>query len=772
MAVTTTYPGVYIQEIPSGVRTITGVATSITAFVGYTARGPVNRAVRIHNFGDYEREFGGLHRDSAVAYALQQFFLNGATDAYVVRVARGANLAAVTLKFGAGAADDALIVNAADPGDWGNDVRVDVDYATSNPDSTFNLKVTRLTRQGGTLVPAKKEEHRNLSMNSRSSTYVRNVINSASELIRVQSAAGLAFADRGYTLSRLLSLFPLLNAPPLDTLTTLSGILDGADPFTLVLTPPRPANMANLLARVNAAIADANLGARIQANRADALGRNTAGGDYLKLTSRLVAADPNTADEHSSIQITPSPANDLAPILGFGVYNGGREKEGASSRRPLPTGTLSADLADLFGANVNGNLEVLVRNNAPPAAIILPVTTVALPATPLDSSFPPVLEALLQTIPNAATRQATVKLFGTFLCVQPTADTPNASIEFTDAFATTLRLRAADGASINVQHYGLGRGAIFGGQTAISAGADGTPPGAAEILGNFGNKTGIYALRDVDLFNLLAIPETAGLPDPADKSVIAAAVRFCSDRRAFYLIDPDPTRTAATIAAWAAAADSSKHSAVFFPRVRVADPLDGFRLREVAASGAVAGVFARTDSERGVWKAPAGTAATLSGIRELTVTLTDQENGVLNPLGINCLRSFPVYGRVVWGSRTREGADAQASEWKYIPIRRLALMIEESLYRGTQWVVFEPNDEPLWAQIRLNVGAFMHDLFRRGAFQGKSPREAYFVKCDGETTTQTDRNLGIVNILVGFAPLKPAEFVVITIQQIAGEIQT
>jgi len=156
----------------------------------------------------------------------------------------------------------------------------------------------------------------------------------------------------------------------------------------------------------------------------------------------------------------------------------------------------------------------------------------------------------------------------------------------------------------------------------------------------------------------------------------------------------------------------------------------------------------------------------------LAAKLTDGENGQLNPLGVNCLRDFPVYGRVVWGSRTLKGADQFASEWKYLAVRRMALFLEESLYRGTQWVVFEPNDEPLWAQIRLNIGAFLQNLFRQGAFQGKSPREAYFVKCDNETTTQTDINLGIVNIIVGFAPLKPAEFVILKLQQIAGNIPT
>jgi phage tail sheath protein FI len=149
--------------------------------------------------------------------------------------------------------------------------------------------------------------------------------------------------------------------------------------------------------------------------------------------------------------------------------------------------------------------------------------------------------------------------------------------------------------------------------------------------------------------------------------------------------------------------------------------------------------------------------------------MTDEENGSLNPLGINCLRVMPGVGRVVWGARTLKGADRLANQWKYLPVRRTALYIEESLYRGTQWAVFEPNDEPLWAQIRLNVGAFMHDLFTKGAFQGSTPKEAYLVKCDKETTTQYDIDRGIVNIVVGFAPLKPAEFVMIKIQQLAGQ---
>jgi hypothetical protein len=303
-------------------------------------------------------------------------------------------------------------------------------------------------------------------------------------------------------------------------------------------------------------------------------------------------------------------------------------------------------------------------------------------------------------------------------------------------------------------------------------GADGTKGVAGNLVGSEANKTGIYALLDVDLFNLLLIPETFDMSIDQAVAVVQPAVGLCEKRRAFYIVDAPSSRTLATIVGWANSASNSRNAATYFPAVRIADPLDALRPRSMAPSGTLAGVYARTDATRGVWKAPAGTDATLNGVLDVAVPVNDLENGQLNPERVNVLRSFPAYGRVAWGARTMKGSDAQADEYKYIPIRRLALFLEESLYRGTQWVVFEPNDEPLWAQIRLNVGAFMHNLFRQGAFQGLSPREAYFVKCDKDTTTQNDRNLGIVNIVVGFAPLKPAEFVVIKIQQMAGEIAT
>lgn len=299
-------------------------------------------------------------------------------------------------------------------------------------------------------------------------------------------------------------------------------------------------------------------------------------------------------------------------------------------------------------------------------------------------------------------------------------------------------------------------------------------------LGSETAKTGMYALKKTDLFNLLCIPpDTRGGDTPP--AVYRQAMTFCVDRRALLIVDAPAAwgsvgaitqQNGAALNGLGLSGEAARNAALYFPRVLAPDPARKGQLDVFVPCGLIAGVMSRTDAQRGVWKAPAGIDAALNGISGLSVPLTDAENGMLNPLGVNCLRSFPQIGSVVWGARTRRGADLLADEYKYVPVRRLALYIEESLYRGTQWVVFEPNDEPLWSQIRLNVGAFMHNLFRQGAFQGTTPQDAYFVKCDKESTTQNEINLGIVNIVVGFAPLKPAEFVVIQLQQMAGQIQT
>jgi hypothetical protein len=308
-------------------------------------------------------------------------------------------------------------------------------------------------------------------------------------------------------------------------------------------------------------------------------------------------------------------------------------------------------------------------------------------------------------------------------------------------------------------------------------GADGDLPDNGVLLGSDSDtpskRSGIYALKNLDdrLFNLLCIPP---VDRDTDFDKWDEAAKFCVDHRALLLVDAPSGWKDVSDAAGAklrdlVSGDNAKNAALYFPRLKLQDA--GGVERVFVPSGSLAGVIARTDGQRGVWKSPAGIDASVASVRGLTVPLTDLENGRLNPRGINSIRNFPGDGTVVWGARTLQGADADASQWKYVPIRRTALFIEETLFRATRWVVFEPNDEPLWAAIRLNVGAFMNTLWRQGAFQGGTPQAAYLVKCDAENNPQADIDRGIVNVLVGFAPLKPAEFVLIHIQQLAGQTQ-
>ena len=516
MALSLLHPGVYIEEVPSGVRTIAGVATSIALFIGWAPKGSVERAVRIHSFSDFEREFGGLDRRSLLGYAVMHFFANGGSDAYVVRVvsaeADGTAIppvtAATTASFAIPAppATPALLVfTATSPGEWGKHYSFNV-IENSEDDTRFSLEVREIPDLSDTATFSVVERFENLSMSEADARFVETAVNGRSRIVTVQASGA---------------------------------------------TPPNAA----------------------------AYGPMTGGADG----SVLAPDGPTSAHFHEAV----------------------KSKFGTGS--------------------------------------------------------------------------------------------------VTDA---------------------------------------------------------------IDLFNLVSVP------GETDADTIQSLQQICRARRAFLIVDSDPGATADSVATTNLTASNALNSALYFPWLRAPDPLKQGAIREFPPSGFVAGIFARTDASRGVWKAPAGTDASVNGALGPALPLSDPQNGVLNPQAINCIRTFPTYGTVVWGARTLHGQNDRGSEWKYVPVKRLALFIEESLFRGTQWVVFEPNDEPLWAQIRLNIGAFMNDLFRQGAFQGKTPREAYFVRCDRTTTTQSDINNGIVNILVGFAPLKPAEFVVLKIQQMAGEIAT
>jgi len=510
MAPRVTRPGVYINEVSSGPHRIEGVPTSITAFLGRTARGPVNRPVMVRSFADFERSFGGLWLDSTVSFAVRDFFLHGGKRAVIVRLfaaasstGHGGPVTKARIEL-----DGGLVLEAANEGSWGNQLRARVEHdASSGNAGLFDL----LLRDDAT---SQVEAFQGVSVAANHPRRVDRVLARESELVRT---AGALPAAR-----------PMANA----------AVPAGGDPFS-----------------------------------------------------------------------------------------------GAHSTA---------------------------------------VSTVA---------------------------------------------------------------------------------------------SDGVAPGSATYLGSRAEKKGLYALDDADLFNLLCIPPPAPKAD-VGIGVWAAAAAYCEERRAILLLDsPSGWDTAeqARSGLSAGVGTNSGNAALYFPRILQPNTLRDDQFEAFAPCGAVAGLIAATDARAGVWRPPAGRAAAFRGVTGLTVTLTNPEIGLLNRLGINSLRTVPTLGHMIWGARTMQGNVHRPSEWKYLSVRRIALFIEESLHRGLQWVAFERNDESLWSAIRESVGSFMSELYRSGAFRGDSQDQAFFVKCDRETMTSADITNGNVNISVGFAPLRPAEFVIIRI---------
>jgi len=761
-----TYPGVYVEELPSPVRTIVGVGTSITAFVGYTRRGTVDKPTQLFSYADYERTFGGLDPKSAVSYAVQQFFRNGGNEARVVRVAAGAEAARVDLYDDADRSNKVLTARAVNPGVWGNRVLVTVDHGADNPHDQFNLTVVAYGEQDGEWVVDARETHPNLSMNPAAPGYAITAIESSSDLVRLDSPEGLDSQEVAVSESAQLveGDLPWDEIGPGKRYGRLALSVDYRPPVELAL--PAPSAPSGPLDGSRLKAIGKEVVERVKETEPEVKFKLEGASDAWRLKF-----ETKEKGRSRSIRFLPAAQQDAATVLALGNASRGFERDGSAVLRPMPNGTVGGDLSSVaFDATLSTTIAELTLDRAELSDVVVSDLSLGeAPTTPeeLRTVLEEKLRGLAVTKPEAEKEfgELAVLLVDDRLQVIP-GGPGDAVLKFKDE-KLAKEVGLSEEKRQNVSRYRPGLGPDRKAQKGAIAGDDGAPPGENDLRGSEKDKRGIYALEDAE-FNILCLPAQSG------NALLTDAMEYCERRRAFLIVDPPEDRqTPVAAREWVEADKTPKsiNAAAYFPWVKLPDPLSGNKLRPFPPSGILAGLYARTDTARGVWKAPAGTEATLRGPQDVVYRLTDDENGSLNQLGLNSVRSLPVYGFVSWGARTLEGSDRKASQWKYIPVRRLALFIEESLYRGTQWVVFEPNDEPLWAQIRLNAGSFMHDLFRQGAFQGSSPRSAYLVKCDSETTTQSDIDKGIVNVLVGFAPLKPAEFVFLKISQLAGEVE-
>ena len=651
-----TYPGVYVEEVSSGVRPITAASTSTAAFIGQAQKGLIGVPVKVYNFTEFQDQYGDFLSGAYLAHAVLQFFNNGGGSCYIVRVAEGEATADITLTDRHSTIASrlpCLTIAANSPGAWGNGLIIAIANGSNDPTNEFNLDVF----MGGEATP--RESFANLGMVSGRVNYAESV-NNTSQYIEVTVDTSNTNADTLSGTSVGQAAVNLLGLAAEQTRLRININGDGYQEINL-----QDAVDATVVADLSTA-----------ANVATAIQAVVSGQGSLPGLQKQLVSTP------SNVIFTAFTASQAAGVLTLTSGAAGVN----SSVQVMPAANISQDISwALRLGRSNGGTETFA------SAILRPVVN----ATYLVGSH---------TLPDNAVDSVTAGDDGTPLIASDT--------EFTNAFST---------------------------------------------------------LDNIDDVSLLAVPGRGSL------QVVNEGLNYCANRSlsdCFFIGDMAPDDDDVSAAQTFAAGISPKNSygAVYIPWLLGPDPTGVSSANiPIPPSGYVAGIYAKTDANRGVWKAPAGIETALAGASGLVANLTDAQHGDLNqaPYNVNVIRQFKNAGRVIWGARTIS-SDA---EYRYIPVRRMAIMLRVSLYRGTQWVVFEPNDEPLWAQIRLNIGAFMHGLFRQGAFQGASPKEAYLVKCDAETTTQNDINQGIVNIIVGFAPLKPAEFVMIKIQQLAGQVE-
>lgn len=763
MPTSPTYPGVYLERLSSGVRSISGVSTSVAAFIGEGPRGQLGVAKRVLNFSDFERAFGGLSAEYELGYAVRQFFGNGGSEAWIVRVAANPVNATRDLRMQDNSTV-ALTVTALDAGPFGDTIQVWVDWNTISPDSTFNLTFIP------TDTPDAAETYSGLSMNSFHPRYAVTTVNGASKLVTLTRASGLTFTTTATSKSGdLPDVQASLTSPAGQPLKTDFQVeINGLPPIRVSLTPGDLGSSTSNNTRLSALATAIQTKVR-NGSTNPTVQQFTAVRDGSSLELRMPAA------EAASVRVLPGDRNDASAALGLGVLNGGREKDSAGTLRPRPI----PDAGTLTGAALNAtDLNALPAADSQAIQLILDggvAEIIDIGSTAATGNLAAKLQDIAQRLQSVVRARRTTTAFREFVA-EPGSDklVLRSGSRGTGSSVQVLSAqRSGGGDDPLAAALGLITGATgsVGLNTTLQGGrvdkiTNSTTYSSYIPAGS--DRRGIFALDGVEIFNLMV------LPGVTDSATLSDAAAYCEKRRAFLIADAPFHNDIGEMEKLIKGPGLPKsiNAAVYYPYIKISDPLNGGKERVTPPSGTIAGVYARTDTNRGVWKAPAGTDASLTGCIGVQYALTDDQNGVLNPLGVNCIRSFPIFGIVSWGARTLRGSNEEAHEYKYVPVSRMALFLEESLFRGLKWVVFEPNDEPLWGQIRLNVGAFLHGLFRQSAFAGRSARDAYFVKCDSETTTETDKNLGRVNIIVGFAPLKPAEFVIIKLQQMAGQSAT
>lgn len=835
-----TYPGVYVQEA-EGPRTIPGISTSVTAFVGFLKNGPVDEPTEVRSFADFQRIFGDLDADCETTFAVHQYFANGGSIAQIVRLRCTAKEAECKPHGN----DPQAVIKAAHHGKAGKNLFLEV-APTATPDKADvtvydckrhprdeswslvrSFKIPGVERNLGALKEALKRRTGALVKVDSTDNRLLNYTGFVGLEIKQKSLDALAGKKLGVlgviVAGRLENKggndFKSVKAAiETDPVLQAYDVVPGPDENTGLLVARKsgleswkgkcsPGASSNSVEGSHASVVANHIIGKTKviikwplANNEKATltvkfakSNNVAGSvtDILSVirTTKIENKDGKIQCDNTDIVFDET-------SKGFVYNNVIVQIHGVTGKASLATSAFKHinlgdalvyqsgnDIHFFLGEEmVGGTIQVGENGTPQPLQKALKLGELTNNAYELARTFK--IDGNTNSVQDVVLSIRAMLRNGGLPCLgkaDVTAAGDRLRIALADPKYAKITIRFmedADGVSSGENAATL-LGLVGGAVNAqcqyhgFEDGDDGSfPNDTKSYTGAEGDKTGLYALEKLDAFNLLCFPDLIRLPRDAALGVVVEAAAYCKKRFAFLLVDPPKdVDTVGEAEKWVEVltGKANANAAAYFPVPVVPDPTQAGCSRPVAPSGIMAGICAATDARRGIWKAPAGVDSPLRTVQGLSRTLSDDENGRLNPKGLNVLRSFPLYGVVPWGARTLHGDDQLSDQqWKYVPVRRLALHIESSLQRGLKWAVFEPNGEMLWAQIRLTVGAFMQELFRQGAFAGTTPSQAYFVLCDRTTTSPHDRDRGICNVRVGFAPLKPAEFVVLTIEQITA----
>jgi phage tail sheath protein FI len=721
------YPGVYVEEVDTGNKPIEGVSTSTVGFLGLAERGPITPTL-LTSFGDYQRAYGSYVKDPDgvdhyLAYGVEGFFQNGGLRCFVQRVFHQDTVTPANSAQSAGAAVGGMVITAIGPGAWGNTIAYQISNAGLADPTLFKLTLLYWTGTPSPDMvsnPTLVETYDNLSSIPTASTFYDSAINNVSNLISVAQAG----PGRPPNNPLAAGLDPNLQVGSVAT-TSVTALTAGG---TLILTAgaatvtftvnSNPANGPTIITvtdLMNAINADTVVGAKAYLNRSgylnivDPLGRGN-----IAVTGTLVATGAGNLGTFSAS--TPALNNAGTPVL---------LTQGSDGLNP---NLLLGATSGLTGATALTDTGTLVLTSG--AATV--TFTVHAAAGPIKT-----VTDLMNAIDNDAVvgAQATLDATGHLNIEDP---------EMRGNLAVTGTLAAAGAGNVGV--FTISNVAVLS---------------EADFEGNDINpasKTGLLALGDVDEISLLCCPDEFywGPTNFAIAGMLQEQCETLMDRFAILQapVNAGPPETNNPSV-------NSEYAAYYFPWLVITNPNTGVQML-VPPGGHIAGIYARSDTNVGVQKDPANEV--INGIVQLQLQINNQQQALLNPKGVNCLRYFTGAGNLVWGGRTT----TTDPDWQYINVRRIFIFVETSIKSGTQWVVFAINSDPTWRRVVRSVSDFLTTLWRNGVLQGATKDEAFFVRCDNTTMTQADIDAGRLICVIGIAPVKPAEFVIFQIGQWYG----